>query len=56
MKLTLPYAMDGIILNIPALLNGAPEEVYQSEFIPAPVEEEDEEVILSDEFEMPLEG
>ncbi|MBR2527584.1 MAG: hypothetical protein IKE58_03815 [Blautia sp.] len=55
-KLTLPYAMDGIILNIPALLNGAPEEVYQSEFIPAPVEEEDEEVILSDEFEMPLEG
>ena len=53
--LKLPYNMDGIILNLPALLNGAPEEVYLDEFIPAPVvEDEDEDVIITDEFEMPL--
>ena len=52
----LPYNMDGIIYNLPALLNGAPEEVYQSEFIPAPVvEDEDEEVVVTDEFAMPSE-
>ena len=53
--LKLPYNMDGIIINIPALLGGAPEEVYQSEFIQTVVEEDDEEVnISSDEFEMPM--
>ncbi len=52
--LKLPYNMDGIILNLPALLNGAPEEVYQEEFIPAPVtEEEEDEEIITDEFAMP---
>ncbi|MBQ1491027.1 MAG: hypothetical protein IIZ39_03640 [Blautia sp.] len=50
--LKLPYDMDGIILNIPALLGGAGEDVYMSEFIPAPVVEEEEEVILTDEFVM----
>ena len=54
-SLKLPYHMDGIIINLPALLNGAGEEVYQTEFIPAVVEEEDEEVIVTDEFEMPME-
>ena len=50
----LPYNMDGIILNLPALLNGAPEDVYMDEFIPAPpAEEESEEVIVTDEFAMP---
>ena len=53
-SMKLPYNMDGIILNLPALLNGAPEEVYQDEFIPAPVvEDESEEVIVTDEFAMP---
>lgn len=53
--LKLPYNMDGIILNLPALLGGASEDVYIDEFIPAPVvEDETEEVIVSDEFEMPL--
>lgn len=51
----LPYNMDGIVINLPALLSGAPEEVYLSEFIAAPVvEDADEEVIVTDEFEMPL--
>jgi hypothetical protein len=53
--LKLPYNMDGIIINLPALLGGAPEEVYQSEFIPAEVVEEEEEVdVSSEEFEMPM--
>ena len=53
--LKLPYNMDGIILNLPALLNGAAEEVYQTEFIPTPVQEDDtEDVVITDEFEMPL--
>ena len=52
--LKLPYNLDGIILNLPALLGGAPEEVYQEEFIPAPVVEDDEEVVVTDEFEMPM--
>ena len=54
-KLKLPYSLDGIILNLPALLNGAEESVYLDEFIPAaPAEEDDEEVVVTDEFEMPM--
>lgn len=53
--LKIPYGMDGIILNLPALLGGASEEVYQSEFIPAAVtESEEEDVVITDEFEMPM--
>ena len=53
--LEIPYNMDGIVLNLPALLSGAEESVYQSEFIPAPVEEESEaDVVVTDEFEMPM--
>ena len=52
--LKLPYNMDGIILNLPAMLGGASEDVYLEEFIPAPVEvEETEDVIVTDEFAMP---
>ena len=54
-SLPVPYNMDGIILNIPALLNGAEESVYMEEFIPAVVEEdEDADVVVTDEFEMPM--
>ena len=52
-SMKLPYNMDGIILNLPALLNGAGEDVYLEEFIPAQVEEESEEVIVTDEFTLP---
>ena len=53
-SLKLPYNMDGIILNLPALLDGASEDVYQEEFIPAPVTEtEEDEEIITDEFAMP---
>ena len=55
--LKLPYNLDGIILNLPALMEGAPEDVYLTEFIPTAEEEagEDEEVVI-DEFEMPMES
>ena len=42
-SMTLPYAMDGIIINLPALMNGLPEDAYLTEFIPAPVVEEEDE-------------
>lgn len=51
--LDLPYNMDGIAINLPAYLAGLPQEVFMSEFQPAPVVEEsdegDDEVPL-DEF------
>ena len=40
-SLTLPRNMDGIILNLPALLAGLPEEAYLSEFVSTPGEEEE---------------
>ncbi len=48
--LTLPYNMDGVIINIPAILNGLPQEAWLSEFIPAPDTEEEIEEINTDEF------
>lgn len=42
--LGIPYNMDGIILNLPAMMAGLPEEDYMSEFIiVAPVEDTEEE-------------
>ncbi len=53
-SMELPYRLDGIILNLPALLSGAQEEVYMDEFIPTPTEEsDDEDVVITDEFEIP---
>ena len=48
---SLPQNMDGIIINLPAYLAGLPEDVYMSEFIPAPETEETEETTAEgDEF------
>lgn len=54
--LRLPHNLDGIIINLPALLAGIPEEAYLSEFIAAPNEltEEDEEIV-TDDFALPEE-
>lgn len=49
LSMQLPYSMDGIVLNLPALLSGLPQEAYLSEFVPVVVEEEVEETIV-DEF------
>ncbi len=46
---TLPYNMDGVIINLPGFLAGLPEEAYISEFIIVPSEEEMQE-------EAPMEG
>lgn len=47
----LPYNMDGIVLNLPAMLAGLPEEAYLTEFIPAPVVETEEDTeVVTDEF------
>ncbi|HWS28642.1 MAG TPA: DUF6672 family protein [Clostridia bacterium] len=51
--LQLPYNMDGIIVNLPALLAGLPEEAYLTEFIAAPAATEEEEEIVTDEFSLP---
>ena len=52
-SLKLPYNMDGIVLNLPALLAGAPEEVYLSEFVSLAVDTSStEEEIVTDEFSL----
>ena len=54
--------MDGIIINLPAILAGLPEEAWLSEFIPAVKEEPAEEEVPGegDDFglggDMGLEG
>ena len=50
-SLKLPYNMDGIIVNLPAVLAGLPEDAWLSEFSPAATEEPDEEELPGgDEF------
>lgn len=39
-SLKLPYDMDGIVLNIPAMFAGLPQEAYLTEFVPSAAEEE----------------
>lgn len=48
--LTLPYGMDGIIVNLPAVLAGLPEDAWLSEFIPAVVEEAVEDPEVGDDL------
>ena len=50
--LPLPYNMDGIILNLPAMLAGLPQDAYLEEFIPTPSAEElEDEEVVTDETE-----
>ena len=51
-SIKLPFNMDGIVLNMPALLAGAPEEVYLSEFVSLATEvtSSSDEEIITDEF------
>lgn len=48
----LPYDKDGLILNIPALRAGLPEEAYMTEFVSTVVEEVADEEVVTDEFAM----
>jgi len=52
LSVKLPYSVDGIVINLPALLAGLPEEAWFSEFVPAATEEETEEPGTGDEFGM----
>ncbi len=55
--MALPYSIDGIVVNLPALMAGAPEDVYLSEFVSQAVDTsaDDEDVVITDEFELPME-
>ena len=55
--LSLPYGTDGIIVNLPGIIAGLPQEAWMSEFIPAPAtEEEGGDELPTDEFDMGGEG
>lgn len=50
-EIELPYSMDGIVINVPAYLEGADANTYLTEFVQQVVEEEVEDVQV-DEFGM----
>ena len=54
--MALPYSLDGIVINLPALMAGESEDVYMTEFVSQAVDTsaDDEEVVITDEFEMPM--
>ena len=49
-SLSLPYSVDGIVVNLPAYIAGADASLWQSVFVPQPTAEEPEEEIPTDEF------
>ena len=52
-NMSVPYNMDGITINIPALMAGLPQEAYLSEFvIEVPDTGATDEEIVTDEFDM----
>ena len=52
-SIKLPYNMDGIVVNIPGILAGLPEEAWMSEFVSlVPDEPVDESVPGIDEFDL----
>lgn len=52
-KLKLPYHLDGIVINLPAMVSGLPQEAWLSAFIPSePLGAVEEEEIISGEGEL----
>ena len=52
-SIKLPYSLDGIVLNMPALIAGAPQNVYMTEFVSLAVESSPaDEEIVTDEFSL----
>ena len=50
-SIRIPYGMDGVIVNLPALLAGESQDVFMSEFITVPdVGDTSAEVVVTDEF------
>lgn len=48
-SITLPYNLDGIIVNLPELVAGLPQSVWQSEFVPVAAPAEEEEPIVTED-------
>lgn len=48
--LSIPYDLDGIVINVPAYLAGLPADAYQSEFVPMVDESAEDEEVNTDEF------
>ena len=52
-SMPIPYGIDGVVINIPELMAGLPQQAYMSEFVPMTTEEEDtDEEVVTDEFVM----
>ena len=52
-SMPIPYGTDGIVINVPELMAGLPQQAYMSEFVPIATSEEDEdEEVVTDEFVM----
>ena len=51
--IALPYSWDGIIVNLPEIVAGLPQEAWQSQFIPAAPANDDEEVVPGDDLGLP---
>ena len=57
-QITLPYNMDGIVINIPGFLAGLDQDAYITQFVPVATEETttEDEALPGDEFGIDIEG
>ena len=52
-SIQVPYGLDGIVVNLPGMIAGLPQDAWMSEFVPiATVEEDDGEDLTDDEFDL----
>ena len=51
-SIKLPYDKDGLIVNLPGLMAGLPQDVYMTEFISTEESAPAEEEVVTDEFGM----
>ncbi|MBQ0071074.1 MAG: hypothetical protein KBS81_04350 [Spirochaetales bacterium] len=51
-KFTVPYNMDGVVINLPAYFAGLPQEVWMTEFVSLATTSDSaaDEVVVTDEF------
>ena len=51
-SMPVPYSIDGIVINIPELMAGLPADAYMSEFVPVASDDDEDEEVVIDEFDM----
>ena len=51
-SIKLPYDKDGLIVNLPGLMAGLPEDAWMSEFISTEEAQPEDEEVVTDEFSM----